>query len=485
MPMTRSISAMPHGNIDRASELARFEAEKTGRRLLMNFDDWKQLEKEVTRHLPPIQQRETKALESSRDNIPVRDLSVRKAGDFRKRKPAAVRLDPLEKQKTSAPSSARLKTSAAVKVENARVKAVRSARPILTNPSACTEVSEGAENNSRSTVQHFEISSPSESNEAVAQFSIGTPEAPHAMSLSVDVSQGRTNVDDHAQLLARRPAFPALPELSCIADEGGASTLSSTVYLPLLESLSEMHDQHCINSVTTPAGQDFSLSCSLVLSPSLPALPHPSPPGIAHEESMTSPAGQDFFLSCPLVLSPSLPPLPPPSPPGTAYEECNVLVTLRQRALLGMLAAAHAGNLSSILQSSSHSSVSQASETHLAGQNPAMETRETQDITSTRASINGDALETPEAFACVSDNSAGKNEHEECTMLQKLRQRASLGMVAAAHAGNLGAILQSSSDIPVPQAIPAKRKAVPRPTSLQSRLYFHQIQRSLQRIHTI
>jgi len=408
------MAAASRRNLDRASQL-----EKTGQRRLLNFDDWKRLEKEVQgklpqqarSQLPPIQHHKPKVLESK-----PQVSSCRKAGDFRRRKPSAVRLAPLA-QKASFPHSTtsnavvdlpselvtlptelvRSNHQRSTMPKTASIEAVHNATPTVAHCSSSTKLSEKTDNFYKNAEQFdissqadsdegavqiyvdvpdgqpefFDISSPAESNKAAVHFDLSTPEALKSMSLSVDVLEGAGDVEEHVSLFERRPGFSVLPPLSRIVDEGCVSTQSTAV------------------------------SSSVLLS-KLDA-------SVATDEDVPLPVadirGDDFV--------------------GTGCFENS-------------------------------SAVEDASAVDLPG---AVLTQETEDIPTTRMSVRGGAVEILETSCAqqdtVSGNPAGRIENEEHSVLQKLRQQACIGMVTAAHDGNLGRILQISSSKYSPQTTSA------------------------------
>jgi len=125
------------------------------------------------------------------------------------------------------------------------------------------------------------------------------------------------------------------------------------------------------------------------------------------------------------------------------------LAKLRKQAAVQFVAAAQSEELRSALQIA----------TNLEGNQPVLN-QGTQEVVITPIHADGGVPELVEIVTCEQENTASEDptgsrvDLVECSLLQKLRHRALLGISVAARAGNLGSILQSASDHPAPQSNP-------------------------------
>lgn len=125
------------------------------------------------------------------------------------------------------------------------------------------------------------------------------------------------------------------------------------------------------------------------------------------------------------------------------------LAKLRKQAAVQFVAAAQSEELRSALQIA----------TNPEGNQPILN-QGTQEVAITPIHADGGVPELVEIVTCEQENTASEDptgsrvDLVECSLLQKLRHRALLGISAAARAGNLGSILQSASDHPAPQSNP-------------------------------
>merc|ERR1711977_696607 len=124
-------------------------------------------------------------------------------------------------------------------------------------------------------------------------------------------------------------------------------------------------------------------------------------------------------------------------------DAASVLQLLRQRGAGLFLAAAQRNELQPALQVAANRP----------GVQPVLQNPRTDDVLIPPVNADSGVADLAETTACVQQDAA--------SVLQLLRQRASLAMAAAAHTSDLGTMLQSVSSTTAPQAMPAMSSKMP------------------------
>jgi len=476
---------------------------------------------EVKSKLPPIEHRLPKTLASKQDSLcgghdmTTLPLNIRKAGDFRRRKPLAVQLAPLEQQ-GSVPDSLVLE------VAGLAVGLVRSKHPQPAMPEAVKakldqtldqtkvkglqSIPEKTDNNCSSHVQCFDISSPTDSSEAALHFHIGTPKAEQPTS-SLEVvdwtswtsEEVSTDVDHHATLLKRRPDFPCLPELTrgfsaCLSEQGCTSS-QTCAHVQSLSSQSAGSQSNSMRSMVkqvledilvkdgdlSPSETDTDDNASLGnMGPGFPASPHLSDIEEEDEPSASSSApledahedvslkDKDEHMS-PLentTRSEHLTDLHD-SERSCAVEESSGADELESTCAIEDTSSRDLSILDRLRERAAARFLAAAKSKELESALQVVRTLEVQETLvqklsapSSPPSAHGNAAEMQQTISEMptEENTIGDN----CSTLQTLRNQALLGIVAAARSGNLGSILNSSSGNPAPpkQLVPPAGKSV-------------------------